>query len=139
MANNRYDSVAGMADAGQLNWSQDRILGLLVQSATFNAAHTRVNQIGATQVATSDIPGRYMGSGGQAMGLPASFPRALKDVDYQVLLVKDVGDNDPLLVAFYDRDESNLPLRMTNNGMFILRPVAIVAGTPPEIGMWLQI
>ena len=109
------------------------------QSATFVPTHTRVNQTSAVQVGTSEVPGRSHGSGGQAMGRPASFNRALKNILYQVLLVKDVGDDNPLLIAFYDRDEANQPLQMVNNGTFILRPVAVAAGAPPEIGMWLQI
>ena len=139
MANQKYDNTNVMADSGSLNWGQDHIFAILAKDATFNTSHKRFSQTGGSQVAVTEIPGRYMGSGGQAMGLPASFRRVLKDQNYQVLLVKDVGDNDPLVLSFYDVDTEAGTLRMTNNGTLILRPVALVEGQSPDVGMWLRL
>ena len=141
MANAKYDQVPSMAGSGQLNWRTDRIVALLAKSATFNAAHTRFSETGGTQVAVSEIDGRSMGSAGEAIGLPASFPRIPKNQPYQVFVVKDVGDNNPMLLAFYNVDTADGPVQMTNNGTLIVRPVQanIEPPMPPTLGIWFQL
>ena len=138
MANAKYAQVPAMAASGQLNWSRDHVVAFLYQGATFSAAHSRLNQVGGTQVGVSEIAGRYVGQGGEAVGLPATFYAVPKDTNYQVLVAVDQGMGvSPGLVAFYDVDADAAPLRTTNNGSFILRPVTFVDGEPPSIGTWM--
>jgi hypothetical protein len=137
MANSKYAQVAAMAASGQLNWNRDSILAYLYKGATFNAAHNRLSSVGGTQVAVSTIDSRYVGDGGEAVGMPATFDRVEKETDYQVFVAVDNGGGvSPALIAFYDRDDTNGTLRTINNGTFVLRPTTFVDGQPPSIGTW---
>ena len=123
MANEKYAQVPSMAGSGQLNWRSDHIVALLMQGAVFDSAHTHRNQLlTAQQKAAAEIGSRQMGAGGEAMGLPAVFPRVAKNTPFQVVVVKDVGDANPMLLAFYDEDDDAGPLEMNNNGTLIVRP-----------------
>jgi hypothetical protein len=139
MANAKYAQVPSMAGSGQLNWRTDRIRALLMKDATFSASDQRVSEAGGSQVAVSTVEGRYMGEAGEAMGQPAIFPKVPKNQPYQVLLVKDVADPDPMLIAFYDVDLADGPLQMTNNGSLILRPSTVPGTDPPTTGMWFRL
>jgi hypothetical protein len=140
VANQKYAQVASMAGSGQLNWRGDHIVGLLMQNATYVGAHTRLSDVsGASRWGTAEIPGRQMGTGGEALGLPASFPRVVKNTPFQVLVVKDVGDSNPLLLAFYDEDSANDVLEMANNGTLIVRPTTFPDADPPTLGIWFTI
>jgi hypothetical protein len=138
MANAKYAQVPSMAGSGQLNWRTDRIVALLTKNATFNTAHTRFSETGGTQISVAEIEGRSMGTAGEAIGLPASFSRIAKNQPYQVLVVKDVGDNNPMLIAFYNVDSTDGPVQMTNNGTLIVRPVQanVEPPLPPTLGIW---
>lgn len=140
MANQKYAQVASMAGSGQLNWRSDHIVALLMKSVVFNAANTHLTDlISVQQRASSEIGSRQMGAGGEALGLPAVFPRVAKDEAFQVLVVKDVGDSDPMLLAFYDQDQAAGPLQMVNNGTLIVRPTDFPESAPPQLGIWFQI
>jgi hypothetical protein len=137
MANSKYAQVQAMAASGQLNWNRDRIIACLFTGGTFNSAHTRLSQVGGQQHAVSAIGSRYVGIGGEAVGMPAVFDRVAKETDYQVFVVVDHGGGvSPGLIAFYDQDTNAGPLRTVNNGSFVLRPVAYVDGNPESIGTW---
>lgn len=139
MANQKYAQVASMAGSGQLNWRADHCIGLLMKDATFVDTHSRLSDVGATRVGTAEIPGRQMGTGGEAMGLPAAFPRVSKDQPFQVLVVKDVGDTNPLLLAYYDEDSDHGVLQMINNGTLIVRPTTFPDASPPTLGVWFTL
>ena len=137
MANSKYGQVPAMAASGQLNWSRDRILACLYTGATFSAGHARLSEVSGAQMAISEIGGRYVGTGGEAVGMPATFDRVAKETDYQVLVVVDHGSGvSPGLIAYYDEDNAAGPLRTVNNGSFVLRPVTFVNGNPENIGTW---
>ncbi len=137
MANSKYGQVAAMAASGQLNWSRDSILAFLYTGAAFTSGHTRLSDVAGTQQAVTEISGRYVGTGGEAVGLPASFDRVAKDTDYQVIVAVNHGTGvSPGLIAFYDTDSGNSTLRTSNNGTFVLRPVTFVDGNPESIGTW---
>lgn len=140
MANLKYAQVASMAGSGQLNWRADHCIALLMMGAGYIDTHTHLTDIsGATRMATAEIPGRQMGVAGEAMGLPAAFPRVAKNQPFQVLVVKDVGDTNPMLLAFYDEDNANGPLQMVNNGTLIVRPTTFPDATPPQLGIWFTL
>ena len=106
--NQKYAQVPTMAGSGQLNWRSDHIVALLMYGAGYVSTHSRLSDLNTgTQKASAEIPSRSMGAGGEALGLPAVFPRVAKDSPYQVLVVKDVGDANPMLG---DR-EAALPAR----------------------------
>ena len=133
MANQKYAQVPSMAGSGQLNWRSDHIVALLMEGASFNSAHTHLNNITpGQQRASAEIPGRQMGDRGEALGLPAVFSRVVKDTPFQVIVVKDVGDNNPMLLAFYDQDAEAGPLQMNNNGTLIVRPTDFPETDPPS-------
>lgn len=140
MANVKYDQVPSMAGSGQLDWRGDHILALLVKDAGYTSTNTRYNQIAnVKQRASSEVPGRQMGAGGEALGLPAVFPRVPKSEAFQVLIVKDVGDSNPMLLAYYDLDNANGPLQLVNNGTLIVRPTTFPDASPPQLGVWFTI
>jgi len=142
MANAKYDQVTALVASGSFNWSADQVYALLCKDAVFTSSDTRLSDVvtaGGAQIASSFIRSRYVGTGGEAMGLPANFPKVAKDIDYQALVVCDLGDSNPQLIAFYDTDDSDAPLSIANNGTLILRPTTIVGAEPPTIGMWLQL
>lgn len=140
MANQKYAQVASMAGSGQLNWRGDHIIALLMQGAVFVSSHTHVSNLpGLTQKASAEVAGRVMGEGGEALGLPAAFPRVTKAQPFQVLIVKDVGDADPMLLAFYDQDSASGTIQMVNNGTLIVRPTTFLGASPPELGVWFTI
>jgi hypothetical protein len=140
MANQKYSQVASMAGSGQLNWRGDHIVGMLMQFVAFNPAHTHTSDlVGAARIATAEIGGRQMGVGGEALGLPAAFPRVAKNTPFQVLVVKDVGDSNPMLLAFFDQDAASGPLQMVNNGTLIVRPTTFPEASPPQLGVWFTI
>jgi hypothetical protein len=137
MANSKYGQVPAMAASGQLNWSRDHVIAYLYSGSTFSAAHTRLSEVAGTQVAVSEIEGRYVGSGGEAVGMPATFPRVPASVDYQVVVVVDQGGGySPGLIAYYDTDSGGGTFRTANNGDLIMRPVTFVNGNPENIGTW---
>lgn len=143
MANQKYDQVVTMSGTGELNWAGDHILGLLTKGVAFTSAHTLLSEAmvpaGASQISVSEIQSRSLGAEGEAMGLPAVYNKVPKETDYQMLLVKDIGTGDPLLLAFYDENVNSDPLRLINNGTLIVRPVEIVGADPPTIGMWFSL
>ena len=137
MANSKYAQVPAMAASGQLNWSRDHVIACLYTGAAFSAPQMRLSEVSGTQMAVSEIGGRYVGTGGEAVGMPATFDRVAKDTDYQVLVVVDHGSGvSPGLIAYYDVDSASNPLRTVSNGSFVLRPVTFVNGNPENIGTW---
>jgi len=137
MANSKYGQVSAMTASGQLNWSRDHVIACLYTGATFNTAQTRLSEVAGSQVAVSEIGGRYVGTGGEAVGMPATFPRVAANTDYQVIVVVDQGGGySPGLIAYYDVDSAGGTLRSVSNGDLILRPVTYVDGNPENIGTW---
>ena len=111
-----------------------------MQGAVFDSAHTHLTELlTADAEVVAEIGSRQMGAGGEALGLPAVFPRVAKDTPFQVLVVKDVGDANPMLLAYYDEDDAAGPLEMNNNGTLIVRPATFPEASPPQLGIWFTI
>jgi hypothetical protein len=143
MANAKYDYLTEMMATGMFSWPSDHILALLMKGVTFYSTDKRLSEVqarvGAIHMATSEVTSRYVASDGSAIGLPATFTMVPRAIDYQVLLVKDEGTPDPALVAFYDVDQGDAPLRLINNGTLIVRPVDIPGSEIPTVGVWFKI
>jgi hypothetical protein len=140
MANAKYDYLTEMMASGRFNWTSDHIVAMLTKGVAYDATDQRLSdalaQAGALHQATSEVTGRALASGNQAIGNPATFPTVAKLTDYQVLLVKDEGTGDPAMVAFYDTSDVPGPVRIQNNGTLIVRPVDS-GQVPPPAGVWL--
>lgn len=147
MANQNYDQVPQLYAQGKLSWTQDAILAVLVTDGVFDAAQKTVAELVGSRRATAPIPGRFMGPDGAAMGLPVTFPKAGSGIEYQVVLVKDTGNNDPLLLAYVDADMNDNPITILRSGTLIVRPVLPAEPPvppdnvvlPPTTGVWMNL
>lgn len=148
MSNKNYAQVTDLLAQGQLKWVSDSILALLCKNVAYNANHKRLSDIsGKTVVSQAPIQGRWLGKGGMAMGLPAAFGSALSEQEYQVLVAKDDGRYDPLLLSFMDQDDQGEPLGVLRTGTLIVRPYHNVEvqplinpplpAAPPTVGVWM--
>jgi len=138
MANQKYDNLNVLLAQGKLNWSGDVIKAVLLQGASFTAAHTKLSEVG-TEINSCMMTGRYVDETGAMYGNPAVFDAVDEGTGYQVVLCKYVGASDPDVLAWFDVDDAGNGLEMSNHGTFLLRPV--VNGTPtqgPLTGIWLK-
>ena len=127
MANSKYSQVVDLLAAGKFNWQSNSIIGILLQGATFDAAHKTFPQQGGTEVARTEVQGRALVEGGLCVGYPAFFNTVPGDTDYQMVLVQDTGMNVFDLIAWFDTNEMDDPLRLDNTGTLVVRP-----GEPDE-------
>ena len=122
MANSKYSQVVDLLAAGKFNWQIHSILGVLKDGATFDASQKKLSELGGTEVARTEIQGRAVLEGGACVGYPAFFNVVPGDTDYQMVLVQDRGDGDPNLIAWFDTNEADQPLRLDNTGTLVVRP-----------------
>lgn len=141
MANSKYAQVIDLLAQGKFNWVSDSVLGILVTGATFNAANKKLSELGATQIATTPINGRYLAEGGACMGLPAFFPTINGDTDYQLVLALALGGYayDPDLLAFFDTDEEDESLHLDTTGTLVVRPTAVDPLLEGSVRMWMRL
>ena len=144
MSNQNYDQVDTLVAEGSLKWEQDQIVALLVQNATFNRAHKTLGELGAKYLTSAPINGRWVGEGGMGMGQPAVFQKVNLGEEFQVLVAKDEGRGDPLVLAFLDVDNEGNPITVVRTGSLIIRPSQenMPSGTvepPPTTGFWLKL
>jgi hypothetical protein len=140
MSNQKYDQVPDLVGTGDLNWGLDHIQAHLVKGVEYVGTQKRVSEImantSAVKLQTADVQGRSVDESNRALGLPVTFPRVDENVIYQVLLAKDDGSGDDVLVAYYNVDENNDLLQVLNSGTMIVRPVLLPEGDPPTVGVW---
>ena len=140
MANRNYDQLQDLVLQQKLNWQGDNIRALLVEGAVFNATDKTLADLGVSVTPSRNVPiqGRFL-DGRDAYGQPALYDQVPEDTTFQVVLVKDDGSGNPLLLAFIDVNEQGEDLTMENSGTLIIRPSK--AGTdptkPPLTGVWL--
>jgi len=145
VANQKYAQVTDMLVAGSLNWSEDRIIGVLTMGATYNSANTRFSHLGVGSLASSLIPSRSVSPGGLAVGAACPFQSVTAASGYQVIVCQDDGSGDPYVLAFIDTDTNDAPLSALRDGTLIIRPVLEDGTNPPPpspaapvIGIWMQ-
>jgi hypothetical protein len=143
MANSKYNQVIDLVASGRLNWPGSIILGCLVTDASFNAANKKFSDLGVNTKATTRIQGLSLAPGGMCMGYPAFFNTVEGGVDYQMILVQDVGGNNPNLLAFYDTDETGGAIRLDHTGTLVVRPTTAPEQTPAETStdsrLWMRL
>jgi hypothetical protein len=142
MANSKYSQVAGLVSSGQLRWQSDQILGCLVTGASFDAADRTLSQVGPA-ISIAPIQGRFMAEAGACMGLPVFFQKIPPDVEYQLVVVQNLNNGDPNVLAWYDTSESG-PLKVENGGTLVVRPTLAEelpeTYTGPESArMWMRV
>lgn len=138
MPNQKYDNLTELLEAKTLNWNTDVIEGILVTGATFDPAHVRFSELGTPSKLRSPIPGRSVSPDGDLLGWPVSFHRVQKDIVFQLVVVKNDGSNNPLVLAFYGADEGDDPLTLKYTGTLIVRPLIVEDPDPPVLGVWVQ-
>lgn len=122
MANSKYAQVVDLLAAGKFNWQSNRILGLLREGATFDPAEKKLSDLDGSEVARTEIQGRALLEGGLCIGYPAFFNTVPGDTDYQMVIIQDNGDGNPNLIAWFDTNEADQPLRLDNTGTLVVRP-----------------
>ena len=136
--NQNYDQLTQLlADEENLDWEADFIQGWLVTGGSFTATDSRFSQTGGVVSRRARLNGRASGDGelwGQAM----LFENVRADVDHQLLIVKDDGGIDPVLLSFFDTDFFDNPLRVSGSGSLIVRPYAEAGPeSQPYQGVWI--
>jgi hypothetical protein len=142
MANQKYTQVIDLVAGGWFNWQTDPVLGILLKDASYSAGHKKLSEVQGQQVATTQIQGRAVHEGGQCMGYPAIFQTINGDTDYQLVLVQDLHDGDPNVLAFYDTGEDDGPLHLEHTGTFIVRPGLddpLPEGTSSSARLWMRL
>lgn len=146
MPNSNYAQVATLLAQGKLRWELDNISTILLTGATFNASHTKIDQVGGTNAGQAVIFGRTLADNGYALGQPVVFPTAQKDINYQVVIVQLIGPTDALVLAWIDENEEGDPITVERDGTLIVRPVQtddIVPEDgvvlPPQVGVWMKL
>lgn len=142
MANENYDQVATLYAQGKLSWEYDAIVALLCTNAAFDSSVKTVADLAGERKAVQAIQGRWF-SEGNAMGLPVAFQKVAAGPEYQVVVVQDVGNNNPNLLAFIDTNADDSPITVQHTGTLIIRPVLPPIEVPPErpptIGVWMRL
>lgn len=146
MSNQNYTQVVDLVASNQLDWVRDSIVALLTKDAALDPAHKRLSETGVRALFSSLIQGRWLAEGGMAMGLPAVFGQVAADQEYQVIVAKDDGRNDPQLLAFMDEDMNGNPITVQRGGTLIIRPTTENLPTPPDSvtppptsGFWMKL
>jgi hypothetical protein len=122
MANSKYSQVVDLLAAGKFNWQVHSILGVLRKDSSLDVLQKKLSDLDGTEVARTEIQGRAVLEGGACVGYPAFFQVVPGDTDYQMVLVQDRGDGDPNLIAWFDTNEADGPLRLDNTGTLVVRP-----------------
>jgi hypothetical protein len=135
MANAKYDNLIPLLAAGRLNWPADRIQGILLEGATFDATDVRLSDVPGTIKGRVALPQRTIGPDGSFLSFPASFPGATGGVQYAVVVAKDDGLGNPLVLSFYNQTAAAGPLTITSDGTLTVRPSGATNTTP---GVWVD-
>ena len=122
MANSKYAQVVDLLAAGKFNWQVHSILGVLRKDSTLDVLQKKLSDLDGTEVARTPIQGRALLEGGMCVGYPAFFNVVPGDTDYQMVLVQDIGNGNPNLIAWFDTNEADNPLRLDNTGTLVVRP-----------------
>lgn len=145
MTNQNYAQVTDLVASQQLNWVTDSIVALLTKNAPFDTDNQRLSDTGVRALASTTIQGRWLDSGGMAMGLPATFGLVAASEVYQVIVAQDDGRNDPRLLAYMNEDMDGNPLTVLRGGTLIIRPTQENLPTPPDpappptSGFWMKL
>lgn len=134
MANAKYNNLVPLMAAGGLSWARDKILAVLYSGLTFDATDVRLQDVAGTEKARVEIPGRSIGPTGSLLGSPASFGAAAANVNYAVVLAKDDGTGNPLVLSFYNVNDVGGPIKVTTGGTLLVRPQGSTDSTP---GTWV--
>lgn len=147
MSNKNYAQVPDLLVQGLLRWDLDMIVAVLVSGAQYHSDHKNLSQLGVPVLGKTPIQGRWLGQNGMAMGLPASFGSAESEQEYQVIVAKDVGLGDPLVLSYLDQNSEGDPLTVKRSGTLIVRPYYDVNVQPlinpplsepaPTVGVWM--
>lgn len=136
MANAKYDNLVPMLANGRLNWPADKIQAFLVKSAVFNKANKRLADMTGTIQTMVPMTERLVDPvTGSFLGYPTSFDLVPANVNYAVILAKEDGSQNPWLISYYDRDDANAVLKITQAGTLTVRPAGSDPATP---GIWVQ-
>lgn len=139
--NKNYDQVVDMFLQGNLSWERDAISALLYSNLTFVSTDQTVSDLTGYRMASQRIDGKYV-LDGSAYGMPVAFQKVAAGVEYQIVLVRDIGDGSPRVLAFIDANTDDSPITLQNAGTLIIRPVMPVepiADAPPTIGVWMRL
>jgi hypothetical protein len=140
--NQNYDQVATLFAQGKLSWERDQIVALLCTGATFDAVDKTVADLEGKRQASQRIDGRHV-IDNMAMGLPVAFQKVSQGLEFQVVVVQDVGSDSPNLLSFIDSNADDSPITVQRTGTLIIRPVLPDIEVPPErpptIGVWMQL
>ena len=137
MANAKYDNLVPLLASGRLNWPADLIQAFLMEGAAFEAADLRISDVAGTRRGRVALPERSVRpTDGSFHGFPVSFNDVPANTNFSVILAKDDGINDPLVLSFYDRNETNAVIRITVPGTLTVRPLGSDPLTP---GTWVEV
>lgn len=141
MANTKYDQVMDLLAEGKLNWRVNDIRASLVQGTTFDAADTKLSDVGGAVYSTA-IQGRTVATGGKLLGFPAIY-QAIQPGEYQLVVhqyIPALGP-DQVVLAYYDTDGAGDPLVLEAPGTLFVRPVLVgVPGNAPAgSGIWMTL
>ena len=136
MANEKYDNLTTLLSSGRLNWSADNIVAVLVTGATFDPTHAVITDLGVGTLASVNVPGRSVAADGSLVGLPVVFNAVDKDIELQVVFCREDGITSVPL-AWFDTDDNDGPMILTNNGTFTMRPTPGSMAGPPQLGTWV--
>lgn len=138
MSSQRYTQLTGMLDSGQLIWQSNRILAVLVTGVEFNPDHQRISDAGGVHVGSAaPIENRYVDDSRHGRGNAVGFNNAPAETPFEVLIVKDDGSGNPLLLGFLDSDSDGLPISIPYPGTCIIRPAPDEFGELP--GIWITL
>lgn len=143
MANSKYNQVVDLLAAGKFNWQSHSILGALLEGATFDPSQKKVSDLDGTVISRTEIQGRAVLEGGLCVGYPAFFSTVAGDTDYQMVLIHDRGEGDPNLIAWFDTNEADEPLRLDNTGTLVVRPgepdEPLPDGVSTSVRLWMRL
>jgi len=140
--NKNYDQVTELFTQGHLSWETDHISALLYKNATFVATDKTVADLDGQRQAVQPITGRWFHDS-MAMGLPVAFQKVSAGTPFQIVVVQDIGNNNPSLLALIDANADDSPITVQRTGTLIIRPVLPPVEVPPErpptIGVWMRL
>jgi hypothetical protein len=139
MANAKYDNLTVLMTTGWFNWAGDAIVAILMTDVEFDTTDVTVEDVGGSRLQVVPITGRSVAPDGALLGRAVSFNNMPKDIEFQMLIAKDMGPGTlHQLIAFYDTGEDG-PLTLKNNGTLIVRPEAVQPTEDTGAGVWVKI
>ena len=123
MSNQKYAQVMNLLAAGRLNWQADTIQACLVTDAVFDANDKVLSDVGSSYRSAA-ITGRMV-YGRNFIGDPAFFQNVGAEQAYQVVIVQNLGNEDPVLLGWYDSDLDDAEITVATPGTLVVRPAAV--------------